>query len=47
MCEKLLEDMPSYTRLDTYQNILCFDKEKSSVYEKSQDVLGHTMHAHF
>jgi len=30
MCEKLLEDMPSYIRLDTYQNMLCFDKEKSS-----------------
>lgn len=30
MCEKLLEDMPSYIRLDTCQNMLCFDKEKSS-----------------
>lgn len=26
MCEKLLEDMPSYT----CQNMLCFNKEKSS-----------------
>ncbi|KAF0746224.1 NOF-FB transposable element protein [Aphis craccivora] len=30
MCEKLLEDIPSYIRLDTCQNMLCFDKEKSS-----------------
>ncbi|CAI6372526.1 unnamed protein product [Macrosiphum euphorbiae] len=30
MCEKLLKDMPSYNRLDTCQNMPCFDKEKSS-----------------
>ncbi|KAL4082923.1 hypothetical protein QTP88_029577 [Uroleucon formosanum] len=40
MCEKLLEDMLSYIRLDTSQNMLCFDKEKSSAGEVVITFLG-------
>jgi len=29
MCEKLLENMPSYTRFDRCQNNICFEKEIS------------------